>query len=228
MFARILVPVLALSLVLPSCAPKFSAAQRAELSSVAVAQPSVDPEAYEEPYGGDVQARNAASNVSGAGALGPLVGAMVGSAIAGTQNANFKSKSKGHFAAVRTNTPGDLGKMLADDLGKQLKTDPFFSPRMSTKPGGASFTSHISAYRLVRAGKDDNGLTFVPEVYAEVSLVSPSGKTLASKKYQGQGAGALPVSEYAASPVKMRQGYLTAVSNIAVQVMADMAIRTRE
>jgi len=228
MFSRILYPVLVLSWVLPSCAPKFSAAQRAELSAVGVARPSVDPDAYEDPYGGDVQARNAASNVSGAGAIGPLVGGLVGGAIAGTQNANFKGKNKTYFAAVRTNTPGDLGNMLAENLTKQLKTDPFFGPRLSTKPGGASFTSHISSYRLVRAGKDDNGLILAPEVYAEVTLVSPSGKKLAGKRYQGQGTSALPVAEYAASPVKMRQGYQAAVSNIAVQVMADMAIQTRE
>lgn len=220
----------AVSLLLPSCATKFSPAQRAELSTVAVAQTIIDPEAYEEPYAGDIQARNAAQASAGAsgGMLGSLIGLGVGSAIAGTQNSHFKSGNESYFPAVQKNTPGDLTTILSSNLKNSLKKDAFFKPRIADQ-AGATVTSEISCHRLIRLGKNDKGdLLFTPEIYATIQLKNAAGKKLAGGDYTGSGVSALVISEYAASPAKTRQAFTTAVNNAIDQFMADLAIKTAE
>jgi hypothetical protein len=223
-----LVSGLAAALLLPSCATKFSPAQRAGLATVAVAGTTVDPEAYEEPYGGDVQMRNNSSNVPATGALGPLIGLGIGSAVAGTQNANFKGKNSGYFDAVRKNTPTDLGKSLGGKLKQSLKSDPFFRGRVAESSGNL-VTSEISSYRLIRFGKKDNGdLTLIPEIYADIHLQDSAGKKLAGRTYIATGFPAYTVAEYAASSAKTKQAYDAAIDNAVTAFLADLAIKTRD
>lgn len=228
-FHRILsYSALAASLLLASCASKFTPAQRAGLATVAVAQTEVYPDAYEEPYGGDVQARNAASNVQGAGILGPLVGMAVGGAISGTQNANFKGHNKGYFAAVQKNAPGDLGTVLNKKLKESLKADPFFRNRL-TPSSGNLVNSKITSYRLLRTGKNDDGeLLFTPEIYTEIQLKDVAGKTLAGKTYVGTGFSGHLISEYASSPTLEKEVFTAAANNAVIGFMADLAIKTAE
>lgn len=219
---------LASSLVLASCATNFTPAQRAGLSTVAVAGTKVAPEAYEEPYGGDIQMRNNASNVPATGILGPLIGLGIGSAVAGTQNANFKGKNSGYFAAVQKNTPDDLGNILSAKLKESLKGDSFVRSRISDKSGNV-FTSEITCYRLIRRGKNENGdLTLVPEIYANIYLKNAAGKNLVGRTYIGTGAEAFPVAEYAASSAKTKKAYMAATHNAVIGFMADLAVKTRE
>jgi hypothetical protein len=216
------------SLLLPSCATKFNPSQRAGLTTVAVAGTTMDPDAYEEPYGGDIQARNNASNVQGAGALGPLIGMAVGGAIAGTQNANFKGKNSNYFAAVQKNTPTDLGKSLGGKLKQSLKGDSFFRTRVAESSGNL-VTSEISCYRLIRFAKNDNGeLTFIPEIYADIYLKDSAGKKLAGKSYIATGTPAYTVAEYASSPAKTKQAYDAAIDFAVRAFMADLAVKTSE
>lgn len=216
------------ALSLSSCATKFSPTQRAALSTVAVAGTTQLPDAYEEPYGGDLEMRNRSANVPATGILGPLVGMGIGSAVAGTQNASFKGKSSGYFAAVQKNTPGDLDKALGEGLRKSLKSDRFFGSRLTGSSANV-VTSEITSYRLIRAGKNEDGtLTFVPQIHAEIQLKDASGKKLAGGICIGTGTGAAPVAEYAASAAKTRQAYNTAVSNTVLQFMAALEAKTRD
>jgi hypothetical protein len=219
---------LAASLALTSCATKFTQDQRNALSTVTVAGTTVDPDAYEAPYGGDVQMRKNSSNVPATGILGPLIGMGIGSAVAGTQNANFKGKNSGYFAAVQKNTPADLGKTLGGKLKQQLKNDSFFRNRV-TDGSSNLVTSEITTYRLVRTGKNADGtLTFAPEVYADIHLKDSKGKNLVGRTYIGTGYGARPVTDYATSAATTKQAYDTALNNAVAEFMTELRAKTGE
>lgn len=211
---------------LSSCATKFSPAQRAALATVAVSGTTVDPEAYEEPYGGDLEMRNNASNVPGTGILGPLIGMGVGGAIAGTQNANFKGKNRGYFPAVQKNTPTDLGKNLSSKLKQSLKTDPFFRTRVAETSGNL-VTSDITCYRLIRVGKNDQGeLLFAPQIYAAIYLNDAKGQKLVGRSYIATGTPSLTVAEYASSSAKTKASYDAAIDYAVAMFDAELALKT--
>ena len=217
---------LAAALLLPSCATKFTPGQRNALSTVAVAGTTVDADAYEAPYGGDLEMRKNSSNVPATGILGPLIGMGIGSAVAGTQNADFKGKNSGYFPAVQKNTPADLGKTLNGTLKQRLKNDSFFRTRI-TETSSNLITSEITTYRLVRSGKNADGtLTFVPQIYAEIHLKDSKGKNLAGRTYIGTGYGGRPVADYAGSAAMTKQAYDTAVNNAVVEFTAELRMKT--
>lgn len=219
---------LSATLALSSCASKFTPAQRASLSTVMISNTTVDPEAYEEPYGGDIAMRNNASNVPATGILGPLVGAAIGGAIAGTQNADFNSHNKNQFASVQRNIPGNVGELMNTRLKGKLKNDPFFKSRLANSSGN-KITSEITSHRLVRIGKNNGGkLTFAPQIYVDLHLVDSSGKSLAGKTYIGTGTVGYPIEEYAASAAKTKQAYTDALDYVILAFQADMAIKTAE
>ena len=224
----ILLPSITASVLLSSCATKFTAAQRAQLSTVAITKTTVDPEAYEEPYGGDIDARNRASNVPGFGALGPLVGAAVGHSIAGTQNNMFRGENSGHFTLVQKNTPRDLPVRLQTKLQDSLKNDSFFKSRL--RPSSSNvITSEITSYRLLRVGKDDNDkLLFTPEVYVNIYLKDSAGTNLAGRTYIGRGTQSYTIDQYAASSEKTRKAYEDALDNAVAAFKAELAIKTGE
>lgn len=203
-------------LLLPSCASKFTAAQRDALSTVAIAPTAVNPNAYAEPYGGDQQAASQAGMVgvtSQTGALGGLVSSLVGQSIAATQDNMFRGKSKGSFGAVQTNTP-QVSPLLNTKLTNGVKGMPFFASRVrAVSPN--SITSKITSYRLVRNGKGADGeLLLVPQIIVEMGLKDASGKSLAGGTFVGTGF-PNPISVYASSAAKSREGYESA-AKIAV------------
>jgi hypothetical protein len=219
---------LSASVALSSCASKFTPAQRASLATVTIANTTVDPEAYEEPYGGDLAMRNNASNVPATGILGPLVGAAIGGAIAGTQNASFTSHNKSQFAAVQRNTPQNVGELMNARLKGALKNDPFFKNRLSASSGN-KITSEVTSHRLIRLGKNNGGiLIFAPQIYVDLYLKDSSGKSLAGKTYIGTGTTGYPIEEYAASVARTKQAYSDALDRVVLAFQADMAIKTAE
>jgi hypothetical protein len=212
---------LSVTLLFSSCAAKLSPEQRAGLSSVTVAKTAIGEGAYEDPYGGDVASRDMVASQG-------LIGLAVGSAISGTQNNMFKGKNQGYFAAVRKNTPADLGDMLNHQLKNSLAGDPFFKSRLAAKSENA-FTSEITTHRLFRVGKNDNGdLLFAAEIYADIYLKDKAGKVLAGGSYHGSGPAGLTVAECAASAPRIKAAYSIATSNAVTAFMAELAVRTRE
>lgn len=217
---------LAAALLLPSCVTKFTPEQLGALSSVAVAGTRVSADAYEQPYGGDVQMKKNSSNVPATGILGPLIGMGIGSAVAGTQNADFKGKNSGYFPSVQKNTPTDLGKTLSGRLKHRLQNDSFFRVRVAETSSNL-ITSEITNYRLVRTGKNANGtLTFVSEIHADVHLKDSKGENLVGRTYIGTGYGPRPITDYAGSAATTKQAYDSAVDNAVTQFLTELGIKT--
>lgn len=203
-------------ILLPSCATKFTAAQRDALSTLAIKRTEVKSNAYAEPYGGDRQSANGAGMVgatSGTGAIGGALGALIGESIAATQDNMFRGKSKGFFAAVQSNTP-DVGSIVNEQLVSGVKREPFYGPRIR-KDSPNTITSKVTSYRLVRNGKDKDGnLLLTPQIIIEMSLNDATGKKLANGSYIGTGY-SNPISVYASSTSKSKEGYVMA-SRMAV------------
>ncbi|MEO5913866.1 MAG: hypothetical protein ABIS50_06510 [Luteolibacter sp.] len=214
--------------LLSSCANKFSAAQRAALSTVAIATTEVDAKAYKEPYGGDEAARdNAAHSGDNAGALGVLIASAVANGIAGTQNSMFVKKSASYFSAVQHNTPGNLNVMVRDGLKRSMKNDRFFGSRVRDNSVNI-VTSTVTSYNLMRVSKNDSELLFSPRVNVDFALKDAAGKKLFSMSCQGVGGGPAPISEYANDPAKSKAGYNEAANNAVDAFMTQLGQKTAE
>jgi hypothetical protein len=203
-------------LLLPSCASKFTAAQRDALSTVTIATTIVQDTAYAEPNGGDRQAANQAGMAgvySQTGALGGLLGASIGENIFQIQNNMFRTKNQKAFSATQTNTP-PMGPLLNTKLTSSTKNVPFFASKV--RANSPNFiTSSITSYGLVRGGKAANGeILLVPQIAVKFDLIGTSGKSLAGGTFVGTGF-PNPISVYACSAAKSREGYESA-AKIAV------------
>lgn len=219
-----LLSILVLLVALPSCATKFTAAQRSALSTVAIAPTVVNSDAYAEPYGGDRQAAGQAGMVgvtSQTGAIGGAVGSLVGEAIAGTQDQVFRSKHKGSFAAVQANTP-QVGPLFHAKLDSAIKAEPFFKSKV--RPTSPNFiTSTITSYKLTRMGKGEGGeLLLAPQITVQMDLKDASGKSLAKGNYVGSGY-LQPISVYATNASKSKEGYEFAAKMAVDQFTAMLA-----
>jgi hypothetical protein len=214
-------------LSLPSCASKFTAAQREALSTVAIAPTRVNPNAYAEPYGGDRQAANQAGLVgvtSQTGAMGGIVGALVGNTIAATQDNMFRGKSKGSFGAVQANAP-QVGPLVNTKLTNGVKENAFFASKVRTVSPN-SITSKVTSYRLVRNGKSADGeLLLVPSIIVEMALTDATGKSLAGGTFGVTGY-ANPISVYASSAAKSKEGYELAAKMAVAQFTTVLEQKT--
>lgn len=226
---HLVLTVIISTMFMPSCATKFTAAQRAELATVAVAKSEVEEDAYAEPYGGSQEAIDAGNQAgAGAGAIGAMVGSLTGQAIAGTQNQVFRNKSEGYFAAVQRNTPPDMGGLMSAKMKFAAKEDRFFGTRLR-ETSGCLFTSKIISYGLVRSGKDENGnLILTPQVVAEISLKDAAGKNLSRGTFTGNSGLAYPVADYAGNPTKSKAGYAIATATCAQAFFATLDSKTKD
>ena len=219
------------STLLTSCATKFTAAQRAGLSTVAIARTAVENNAYTEPSGADIQLRQSLSQsgASGqAGAAGGLIGALIGEGVAATQNAMFKGKNKIYFPAVQRNTPGNIADLMTKSLQGAMKDDRFFGPRVKSSSSNV-VTSKVSSYGLVRTGKDKNGdLLLAAQVTAEIRLLDSSGKRMFGGVYPGVGGYSYTTSQYANDPAKSKQTYDSAVSYAVFAFMNGLETKTAD
>lgn len=213
--------------VLPSCHTALTPAQRAGLSTVAVAKTSIGLGAYGTPYGGDVQMQRNASNVPATGILGPLVGMAIGSAVAGAQDSNFVGKNSGYFAAVQKNVPSNLEKTLNDKLTISVKNSSFFRSKVVANSTNV-ITSEITSYRLIRQGKNNQKeLLFTAEVKANIYLRDSSGKNLVGANYTAIGGPTFTIRDYAEKPLKSRQAYDSAIEGTVKIFAAVLEINTK-
>lgn len=217
------------SLFLSSCASKFTAAQKEQLSTVAISPVSVADKAYKEPDGGDRAAANAAgmSGASaGAGALGGLVGALVGESIAATQNSVFKGKSKQYFESVKANTP-EAAQYVQTQLKKSIKEDAFFGSRLRDSSTN-TFTTKLISYGLVRSGKEQDGdLLLTPQVALDIRLKDSAGKNLAGGLYTGTGHNH-PIETYASNRAETRKSFELAVEKAISSFNQALDLKTAD
>jgi len=221
--------VLISSTLLTSCATKFSAAQRAELTTVAIAKTEMEGDAYSDPSGADIQLRQSFSQ-SGvnaqAGAAGGLVGALIGESVAATQNAIFKSKNKSYFPAIARNAPKNISDLMTKNLQNAMKEDAFFGPRLKASSSSV-VTSKVNSYQLVRTGKDKNGdLLLTAQVISEIRLLDTNGKKMFGGTYPGVGRDSYTASQYASDPIKSKQVYDSATGNAVNTFMTVLATKT--
>ncbi len=211
-----------------SCASKFSAAQREALSTVAIAKTEMGPDAYQEPYGGDEEARDRAARSGGSGgAIGVLIASAVANGISGTQNSMFHKKCASCFPAIQRNTPNNLNVTVHDGLRRAMKADHFFGPRLRESSGNV-VTSTVTSYNLKRVSKEGDELLFSPRVDVHFALKDATGKELFVTTCQGVAGSQARITEYANSPAKSKTGYYQATNNAVDAFMAELAKKTAD
>lgn len=202
---------------LSSCATKFTARQKASLTSVAISDVSVRDGAYSQPSGADRAAVTNTAIATGGG----LVGLLIGESIAATQNNIFKGNNKQYFETVKSNTP-EISAIVSRTLGSGIKNDPFFGQRLqSSSPNLVK--SEVVRYGLVRSGKQDDGtLLLTPLVSVSFTLHGKDGKKMAGKNYMGTGYNH-PVEKYSKDRKEIIKGYEMATRVAVDQFTADLA-----
>ncbi|MDP4624711.1 MAG: hypothetical protein NWT08_06180 [Akkermansiaceae bacterium] len=163
---------------------------------------------------------------SGTGALGGLVGSLVGESIAATQNNIFKGSNKQYFQAVKSNMP-DLDKPIYTSLRQSIKGDSFFGSRLRESSTN-TFTSRVTSYGLARSGKaDDGNLLLTPRIAIDLRLKDSEGKTLAGRTYIGTGYNH-PITTYASNAAETSKGFKMAIQVAIDQFYAELAQKTKE
>lgn len=219
-------PVMA-ALSLTSCATKFNEAQRASLSTVAVAPASLAKNAYKEPDGGDRAAAQSASMVgatSGTGAIGGMVGALVGESIAAVQDGMYDSENSKYYSTIQQTTPNPAG-IFDKRLNQRLAKDAFFGSRLKQESSN-QFKTEVNHYGLVRASKTADGeIQVMPQVSATTTLVDGKGKKLFKHTSIGTGHHH-PISYYSQNRRHLEASYEAAVEAAVEAFMVQLEKKT--
>ncbi len=212
------------ALFLNSCASKYSAAERAILSSVKIEQTSLADDAYHDPRGA---ARNSINeNTQAAG--GGLIGALIGEGIAATQNKLYNNKEKANFSKLKATTPKSLQPTVNAAVKRSLKNNPFFASKIKSQSPNRVL-SKITSYSLTRTGKDANkNLRMSPYITAEIEIVGADGKAIGRgwTPITGTASMSNSTSNYLANPTLLKRGYEQAASDLASQLSSQLAART--
>jgi hypothetical protein len=199
-----------------SCSTKFTPAQMASLSSIAIAPASVKYGAYQEPHGGSPTSGTPVVTAPGnptAGAVGNLIGQLLIEGISAAQDNMFEKAHKHNFPAVERNTP-QIPPLVAKAMKQQLAKDAFFGPRLSTS-GTSRIETEVLSYGLVRTGKHQKEILLTPSVLCQFSLRDSAGKILAQQNHFGI-ADSQPITWYASSRSNSQFAYDKAVNNASM------------
>lgn len=117
--------------------------------------------------------------------------------------------------------------MLNKSLEARLASDSFFRTKVRASSPN-SVTSNITSHQLVRMGPAEDGVLYlVPQIVSEISLNDASGKSLIKGIYIGVGS-PNPITVYASSPAKSREGYEAAARMAVQNFMTDLSKKTKD
>ena len=176
----------AVACVLVSCAPRWTEAQRASLSTLAVS-PSLAPNAYSAPRGSD----NAQAPVVVAGGGGFASGAAVGAGaqlgveiVSAVQQKMFASRYADSIAKAPDTVPSDLSLRLGKGVSRKLGTHPFFQGKLRENSSNR-LKVIVENYHYARAGKADGEILMTPLLTGRFELVNANGEQLLTQRFFG-------------------------------------------
>ena len=124
--------------------------------------------------------RNAGSAAAGFGATGGVIGALLGTAVAGTmtgvEGSNFRSKHSDILSRLDAQMKPPVSGDLAAAYTETLKRDSFFATKL--RPGSPNrFEVEVLGYGLSRVAGEEEDM-FTPFLNTAVTLKTASGSTL--------------------------------------------------
>jgi len=171
-----------LSLNLANCGPSaWSESQKRSLTSVTLGTPSMAADSYKSADAVSLATqRRAGATAAGFGALGGLIGAGLGAAVAGSMTGVEGSNFKSNHAELLRKLDQEMKLPVSSDLNAAftdvLKKDSFMSSRLSPSSSNRIETEVLS-YGLRRVPGEEEDL-FTPYLIAAVSLKTADGKQL--------------------------------------------------
>lgn len=214
--------------LLSSCVSPLSKAQREKLSQINVPSATLKPNAYIKPA---LMSNSTAETI---GFVSGLTGGLIGGTIAVAVVAGVDSKhgktNKDLFAMIQSNTPQDLGTMIATKLSDHLKVHPFYASRLSETPDArGQVRVTVTRYTLEKVGTYHS-----PAIFADVGLYLDGKKVRSFIKmvdgYNGGKVLGAPKREvvsastetYGADPKLLRTHYEVVVGYLAEEIMKDL------
>ena len=225
MKSKFLLPLLIGSALLSSCSQKFSADQKAKLSTLTLSPVVQVEKAYQDPRGAADGTMNNVAVATGGG----LIGALIGAGTEAVQNNSFKKAEGANFARLRAISPKSVSSQVGSEVQKALKANPFTSSRLRPQSDNKVVTK-INRYSLTRVGKRPDGrLLMSPQISAQVEIQGADGKSIGNWPFvTGVSSRAKTVGEWVNSPADLKRGYQEAATSVGQNFAANLAAKTAE
>jgi hypothetical protein len=212
---------LLLAAFLSSCGTAtWSAADRAQLDSLAVPPAEVAADGYQKPIGNQVAAAPFVPVVNGGFVAGAAAGAVTQLAVeigATIDQKAFESRYAGAIGQAAGTVPGDLSSRIRKSVAASLETLPSLRGRLrSSSPN--RFVVKVDRYRYVHAGRRGDETLVTPAFEGSYELVTGGGKKLLSREFTAASAAThRTLNEFVASRALAAKAFDEAVADIARQ-----------
>lgn len=208
----------AIALAFSSCSQNWSEAQKSQLSTVAVSQPSVKAGAMKEASG--IDSPNASTSVpmaTGGGLIPALIGTAIDAGVTAHQRSQFEKQYGQQLGKVNANVPKSVEKKLRASAEKMLRSDEFFGPRLKNDSPNR-FSSELTSYGLERFLRTNDETHLGATVTVQVKLTDASGKVLLDTAIAARSTNSVTVGELAAQPKKVDALFDEAAETFAVRL----------
>ena len=215
-FRILALPVIAFAF--SSCSQDWSEAQKSQLSTVALSQPSVRAGAMKNASG--IDSPNASTTVpvaTGGGALPALIGMAIDAGVTAHQSSQFEKQYGHQLGQVNASVPRTLEKKLRASAEKMLRNDEFFGPRLKNDSPNR-FSGELVTYGLERFHRTDDETHLGATLTVQVKLTDASGKALLEQPIMARSNNSIKVGELAANPKKVDGLFEEAADNFAAQL----------
>lgn len=218
--------------LLSSCgAGRWSAADRALLSSLSVAPAEVAAGGYEKPIGNEVAAAPFVPVVNGGFAAGAAAGAITQLAVeigAAIDQKAFENRYAGAMGQAAGTVPGDLSSRIRKSVAASLETLP--SLRGKLQPASPNrFVVKVERYRYIFAGRRGDETLVTPAFEGSYELVSGGGKKLLSRDFKAASSSThRTLNEFVANRALAAKAFDEAIGDIAHQAAEAVGTKLGE
>jgi hypothetical protein len=212
----------AIAFIFSSCSQNWTEAQKSQLSTVALSQPSVTAGAMKQASG--IDSPNAATSVpmaTGGGLIPALIGTAIDAGVTAHQRNQFDKQYGQQLGKVNANVPKTVEKKLRASAEKMLRSDEFFGPRLKNDSPNR-FSGELTSYGLERFHRTNDETHLGASVTVLVRLNDASGKALLEQPIVARSTNSIAVGELAAQPKKVDSLFDEAAENFAVQLKAAL------
>jgi hypothetical protein len=208
----------AIALAFSSCSQNWSEAQKSQLSTVSVSEPSVKAGAMKDASG--IDSPNAATTVpmaTGGGLIPALIGVAIDAGVTAHQRSQFEKQYGQQLGKVNASVPKTVDKKLRASAEKMLRGDEFFGPRLKNDSPNR-FSAELTSYGLERFHRTNDETHLGAGVNVLVRLNDANGEKLLEQVIAARSTNSVAVGELAAQPKKVDALFDEAAANFALQL----------
>jgi len=212
-----------LALVFSGCATTWSDTQKAKLTSVAVAQPTVAKDAYQKPDATvSPGMANTIPQITGGGLIPSLVGSVIDATVTAKQQKKFESTNAQYFDGLAKLMGTPPAPQVEETLKAALAEHPFFGSRLAEK-SKVEFTTEVLHYGLEKSPySQGDDIKLRVRIIAKVTLKLGDGDSLWTTLITGTANTAKRAPEILEDPSFVSTGVQEAAKNLCEQVVVQL------